>query len=229
MRFKAYPSTISALDDRTVIVTASTALPDRERDVIPAGAWRLDAFQRNPVVLWSHDTSGVPVAKATDVHGEGNALVATVQFPPAGLYEFADTLCAMVKTGFVRAVSVGFRALESAANALGGTTFSDCELLELSFVNVPANPDALVVERGLGGAAPRARHHVADPVALRRWLRQRAPRGDEVVLTLADDDLVEIDPAALAQAYTEVLGDALSPIVVRELTAAINRHTGRID
>jgi hypothetical protein len=42
------------------------------------------------------------------VHSDGLRLVGDVQFPPAGTYELADTVCGLVKAGYIKAGSVGF-------------------------------------------------------------------------------------------------------------------------
>ncbi len=69
---------------------------------------------------------------------------------------------AMVKNGLIRAVSIGFRALDEAIERLanGGVKFLKIEILELSLVSVPANSQATITNvrsicRGPGCAVPR--------------------------------------------------------------------------
>jgi phage head maturation protease len=153
---KEFSVTTKALDDFTYDATVNTAVKDRAGDVvIPAGA-RYDNYMKNPVIPYAHDYKALPVAKALDVRLEGAALVMRFQFPPAGTYEFADTVRRLWAGGFLNAVSIGFIPLtwvdnqgqsgkrdgETGAWFMGGTV-TEWELLEVSIVPVPANQEAL--------------------------------------------------------------------------------------
>ncbi len=92
-REKVVEGMVRALGDRVVEAIVSTGSVDRERDVIRQDGWRLDAYRRNPVILLAHDTSQLPVARATAVTLQGgDALTARMEFPPAGVYPVADTV-----------------------------------------------------------------------------------------------------------------------------------------
>ena len=45
----------SASGGDEMVFVISTDEVDRHGDIVSAGGWRLDAFRRNPVVLWAHD------------------------------------------------------------------------------------------------------------------------------------------------------------------------------
>ena len=118
---------------------ASTARQDRQGDVVEPSGWRLDSYRRNPVILLSHDHAGLPVARATRVAVEGGALLLEGRFPEPGASQRAD------EAGLLGAVSVGFLPLRSEPLKNGtGWRYLEQELLEVSLVSVPANPDALV-------------------------------------------------------------------------------------
>jgi HK97 family phage prohead protease len=141
--------------ERKLIFTISTASVDRDGDTIAVGGWKLDNYLMNPVVLWSHDRWGLPIAKATRVWVEGGtALMAEAEFTPQGLVPLNDQIFEMYKAGFLRATSVGFRAIKwtyvDDKDRGFGIDFVEQELFEFSAVTVPANPDALVEARGLG-------------------------------------------------------------------------------
>ena len=70
-------------------------------------------------------------------------------FAPVGMSARADQYCSLAKAGVLSAVSVGFRAIDVKPLGDGGLLYSKWELLELSLVAVPCDPDALVIERGL--------------------------------------------------------------------------------
>lgn len=146
---------------RTYRFVASTSARDRDGDVIPVEAWDLTSFSRNPVILTGHDRSKLPVAKGR-AWVEGNRLLVDVTFPPAGASSASDEAHDLVAGGFVRAVSVGFRALEPATPLDDGRgyRFARVELLEISLVSVPAHQDALAA--ALGGKAGRMVHVIAE-------------------------------------------------------------------
>ncbi len=135
---------------RTIEFLSSTETPDRYGDVIRAAGFQLDAYKRNPVFLWAHKSSEPPIGRCVEIHVEQNppALVQTIEFADAATYEFADTIFRLYAGGFLNAVSVGFIPLEmepytDLEGNQTGYDFTSCELLELSAVPVPANPEAL--------------------------------------------------------------------------------------
>ena len=132
-------------EQRSFWAVASTATPDRFGDVIKQDGWILDQFKKNPVIPWGHDYSKPPVARAEEIYVQDGKLVFLVKFPEPGTYDLADTVFELYKQGFLRAFSVGFMPLEYEFNENGGLTYSKQELLEISAVTVPANPEALML------------------------------------------------------------------------------------
>jgi HK97 family phage prohead protease len=141
-------------NDRTLTITISTANVDRMGDTINPAGWKLDNFLRNPTVLWAHDTSMLPVAKANQVWVAGDKLKAIAEFTPADMSRFNDTVFQMYKKGFLSATSVGFHPLKYAFSddpqRRSGIDFLEQELVEFSCVPVPANADALIEARSAG-------------------------------------------------------------------------------
>lgn len=148
-------ATAEVVADRRVRFTISTASVDREGDSIALNGWKLDAFQKNPVALWGHDHAS-PIGKVVELAIEGGALKATVEFLPADVPVFgplAEAVYRMCCSGFLNATSVGFRPVawemsedpeRSKPGFAPGVDFREHELLELSIVSVPCNPDALI-------------------------------------------------------------------------------------
>jgi len=91
-------------------LVASVETEDRAGDLIEAAGWELDAYARNPVVLWAHDYLRPPIGRSLRTWVEGRSLLATIEFAPM---PFAQEIRALYAGGFMRGVSVGFRALES--------------------------------------------------------------------------------------------------------------------
>lgn len=161
---KGMPAVVEILTARRIRVIASTSREDREGDVIEVGGWDLTAFRRNPVVLFNH-TPAKPIGKCIDIGVVNGRLEATVEFPPPGTSPLADEVYGLVRHGAVSAVSVGFLTREAKPISGGrGLRITKAELLELSLVSVPANPDCLVVQREARGPEPKA----AAAVTLRR-------------------------------------------------------------
>lgn len=144
--FKQFATEIKAVaDTRTIKFLISTDAIDRDGDSIDPKGWDLTNYMKSPVVLWSHDYSQPPVAKATSVESTKNGLAATAEFPAKGVYPFADTVYELLKGGFLSASSVGFRPIDGVpAEGRKGMNYLKQELLEFSVVPVPANPEALV-------------------------------------------------------------------------------------
>lgn len=141
-------------------VIGSSNVTDRMGDVIDQNGWDLTNYKNNPVILWGHNVTEErpPIGKALKVWVEGKGqkaakLMFKVKFDLQD--SFAAEIFRKVKDGFVNTVSVGFmpvewEALDDDNPFFGGHKFLKQELLELSFVPVPANPEAIVTLRGMG-------------------------------------------------------------------------------
>lgn len=135
---------------RTVTTVISDGKKDRDNDVIDVDGWNLKEYKKNPVVLWAHDSSSLPIAKSTVRRSDGR-LVSKDTFPEEGEYPFADSVFNLVKGGFINAKSVGFVPDEWVFDEkAGGFHFSKTTLLEHSYVPIPANPRALIIARSKG-------------------------------------------------------------------------------
>jgi HK97 family phage prohead protease len=146
---------IRAEDDgsRVVRFVLSDSTVDRMGDSISAAGWELDAYRRNPVVLWAHDANQPPIGKMTSVFISGDRLIGDVQFASPETYEFADQIYRLITAGFIKAGSVGFIPIDYkfSDKRAGGIDFKSQELLEFSIVPVPANANALIEARGYSG------------------------------------------------------------------------------
>jgi HK97 family phage prohead protease len=142
---------LSTLSPRQVRVIASDGSIDRMGDILEPRGAELDAFRKNPIVLGQHDAA-MPIARCSSIGVDGGAVVAVIDFPPLGINERSDEYLALIKAGVLSAVSVGFLPIErEAIRSTGGWRYTAWELLELSCVSVPANENALVIERAYHG------------------------------------------------------------------------------
>ena len=139
---------VKKVGERQYEFTASAETMDRDGEVIQAAGWDLKNFKKNPVIMYAHDYRSLPVGKATRVwiDRKNKTLKNTIEFPPEGTYEFADTVERLVDTGYLKTESVGFIPKEweeGDGEKEARRTFTKQELLEISIVPVPSNPDAL--------------------------------------------------------------------------------------
>jgi hypothetical protein len=145
---------------------ASDETLDRFGEVISAAGWRLEAYRRNPVFQNAHQYGDIifTLGKAllTEVRrltpGDGReperlALFQRVQFA-TDINPLARIAYGLYRGRFLNAVSVGFVPLRwtdsDGPAAPGGPASTPCrrryleqELLEVSAVSIPANPNAL--------------------------------------------------------------------------------------
>lgn len=130
----------------TFRVIASTSKRDRHGESIKQDGWDLDNYLKNPVILADHNWSVEKiVGKATNISFEGDQMIVEG--------EFADTTLGrevkyLYEAGFLKAVSVGL--IPRTYDAQYSSIITTAELLELSFVTIPANPEALRKMKSLG-------------------------------------------------------------------------------
>jgi len=151
---------------------ASTENVARDGMVIPADAWQLDNFRKSPVFLWAHDYfSRPPIGRVTNVEVKDDQLLADVEFDQDD--EFARQVESKYRKGILSAVSVGWDTLSyeppNGPNVAPRVTKAD--LLDISAVPVPSDPDALK----------------------QRGKRAMAALGHEL-LALADEEIPDTNP-----------------------------------
>jgi hypothetical protein len=150
----AAPVSVRAEGDRTIEHILSDESVARDNHTISTAGWRLDNFRKNPVYLWSHDTSAPPIGRFLEIGPVGSQLRGTVKYAERDEYPFADTVFRLTKGGFINASSVSWLPIKWAYAAdrsrPGGIDFSEQELLEASAVPVPALASALVGARAAG-------------------------------------------------------------------------------
>ena len=146
---------VKALGDYELEIIGSTGVVDRDGEVINPDGWDLRNFKKNPVILPAHDYRAPAIARAKSVKVEDKKLKFKIEFPQEGIYPLADIYRKLYKSGFMKASSVGLVPIEW-KNGDGEKeprrTYLRQELLELSLVSVPANPEALVTEKGISEA-----------------------------------------------------------------------------
>lgn len=138
-------------DSRRLTFTISTGAVDRDRDTLAVDGWDVESYLKNPVLLWAHDSFSLPIGRAIAVVKRASALHATFEFATADLNPLAESVFKMLKAGFLKATSVGFLPQEwSYDEERAGFNFKRQQLLEVSVVPVPSNPQALLEAKDAG-------------------------------------------------------------------------------
>ena len=146
--FKTVEKLRKAKDENgTFDVIISTEDTDRSGEIVKQTGWELTNYKNNPIVLWGHDYYSLPVGVCTDTYlTEKNgiaALGARGVFLSADINPFAQQVRKLYEFGLGKGegvgctTSVGFIPKEFDENARN--TITKAELLEFSFVPIPAN------------------------------------------------------------------------------------------
>ena len=147
-------------EGRKFTFVASDSTRDASGTVLNQEGWKLDRYNANGIVGYQHKVYGGLGDKddPDNIIGKGRAyvkdgkLMVDVELEPEGDNPLADKVCRKLRFGSLNAVSVGFMPVgrskwgEGDEAADGGTPtlyFAGQELLEISVVNIPSNPNAL--------------------------------------------------------------------------------------
>jgi len=227
-------------EERSLVVTLSTADRDRHGDVLePAGA-ELDNYRRNPVVLFGHRHDLPAVGKVLWVRALPGRLVAKLAFARTRL---GEELYSLYSRGYMKAWSVGFipHEWERLPGKDSGVRVSKWELLEVSAVPVPANPEALskaieegevtepllVKSMGKEPAAAPAAGNGPDPLAtITKLLTRHSERLDAVDRRLAEMEAApddETGPAPEPEVVIETIARAAAAAFERRIRALQGR------
>jgi hypothetical protein len=141
--------TLDDSDPDLLTMRASDETLDRAGEIIEAAGWRLDHYEANPVVQNSHQYGDIlfTIGKAVRTWVEGRSLLQVWKFASEA-NPLAKIARDLYRGGFLNASSVGFIPLEwenGGAQSSYSRKFTSQELLEVSAVGIPANPNALAL------------------------------------------------------------------------------------
>lgn len=146
--------------NRVFEFVASDASRDSDGQVCNPDGWDLERFNKNGVIGYQHDIYGGAFTKndPDNVIGKGTArvedgrLIVRVELEPEEINKRAEKIRQKLEFGSLNAVSVGFVEKGQGHWGLGAESahgenptyyFAGQELLEVSIVNIPANPNAV--------------------------------------------------------------------------------------
>lgn len=199
--------------ERRMTFVASDATRDTYGTVLMPDGWDLERFNKNPVIFYQHDQfSYDPDA----IIGKGRAyvedgkLMVDIEFEPEGQNKKADKVWKKLQFGTLNAVSVGFLALagewgkgdEGPGQRNETYYYTSMELLEVSVVAIPANPNAL---KNAAEEQDRLAELREEAMAEVQEEPQAEPapapaEPEEVKIILADPEYVKAKNIAMAEA-----------------------------
>ena len=139
---------VKSISDEKRIITgiATTPTPDRVSDVVEPGGMK----QRGPTNLFLYHAHHLPVGQVTFGAPTKKGIPFTASIPDVKeegtVRERVNEAWHSVKYKLLQAVSIGFKPLYDGYEIMrdGGIRYLDWEILELSLVGVPANPEAVI-------------------------------------------------------------------------------------
>ena len=154
------PEIRRAEEGRKLTFVASDGTRDSAGTILNVDGWDLKRFNKNGIIGYQHKVYGGwdDTQNPDNVIGKGHAyvdgkrLMVDVEFEPADINPLAEKIYQKLLFGSLKAVSVGFVPVGHGAwgegeEALDGSNptyyYAGQELLEVSIVNIPANPNAL--------------------------------------------------------------------------------------
>lgn len=199
---------LKGLDEKTRTITgivASDGLEDRHGEKLSPQGW---VINDHVPLYWGHDYSQLPVGKTTREVVQNGQLI--VDGFLSKKYQFAKDLFDLITEGIVDKVSVGFIPKEW--DESGEYTYSKMELLEVSFVGIPANPRAGIkakiksVEDGLNQLIEAAQKDAEET-------QEEAPAEPETAENgVAEEVTPEVEPEVVPE-------KALTAVEIKEMIA----------
>ena len=152
-------------DDRVLRFIVTDESQDSDEDILLFEGWNLSRFVKNPVGLYMHQYDKPAMAKAVNIIKDEINKVVMIDFKFPSFDEMSsdknfvsewakltDTVFNLYKNGYMNAVSVGFDSSDfiKNPNSQFGRIYKNKSMLEVSFVSVPANENALLTAKSKG-------------------------------------------------------------------------------
>ena len=171
------------IDSRNITFVISDESEDSDGDIIMADGWDFNRFLKNPICMGFHEYDEFPYGKfikiEKDLRSNPRRVIGTVHFPTAEELgedgqssEHAkniDMAYNMCKNGYLNTVSVGcyYKEAETRQDYPAGTPdwmrgkkVTKAELLEVSLVPIPSNPNALSMIEADKGIDTKMKHYI---------------------------------------------------------------------
>lgn len=140
------PDSVKDLGDGVFEATVTTAETDRTNESIDTQGLDATSWEKTGMpVLYGHDYSALPIGKGLSFKQFKQKFTSKFQLAVKE-YPFAATVAALIKGGYLNAVSIGGVVRQWSEDY---STIEKMEMVEFSVVPVPANASALITSRSL--------------------------------------------------------------------------------
>jgi HK97 family phage prohead protease len=198
-------------DEPLLDIVASDETVDRYREIISASGWVLDNYRNNPVILNNHQYDNIAhtLGRADVTEIRNGALCQRIRWA-VDANPVAAVAFRLYKGGFLRAFSVGFHPLEWQDMDDPADTcrrkYTKQELLEVSAVSIPANPNALALALKCGTVPQREFDALYDYIHTLRTSHGDDPVSSGSAAAAADDGYAAALLCALQRAHKILRG-----------------------
>ena len=144
---RGYAVDVRSAPGSPIPFVASTQNLARDGMIIRASAWDVNAYMRNPVVLFAHRYDSLPIGRAENIRRTDDALLCDIRLDVEN-DPLAAQIDAKIRAGYLNACSVGFEVKDYEPNS-NPRIVTRAELLDVSVVAVPSDAGALAQARSV--------------------------------------------------------------------------------
>lgn len=211
-RVQKFANETEDLGEGRIRAIVSTEAQDRDGDIIRQSGWDLHRFQKHPILLVDHNYADITkeIGRWESMKIDGDMMIGEARYFIGKGNEVADWAYFLASEENMAAFSVGFlpdwekaKELEGGDDMWPHYEFKGQELLEVSQVTVPSNPEALQLALNTKTLIPTVRKRIE------RLLSVRHP--------------VDPAPEYLKPEEEDYLLDALADEIASRLEAGIIR------
>ena len=205
---------------RKMTFVASDGTRDSYGTVLNPKGWDLERFNNNPIIGYQHKVYGGmdDTQNPDNVIGKGHAyvdgdkLMVDIEFEPAEINELADKVWKKLQWGSLNGVSVGFVSKGKGAFGTGDQGpgepnetyyYAGQELVEISVVNIPANPNAL--KNAMKDEVDRLAEERKAALEEKKPKPEPEPKGDEAEKARAAAEAEKEKTVITAEAALQIL------------------------
>lgn len=148
-------------NDRVIEFVASKEMVDYDNDVVKIDGLDIKKIKKNKSFLWSHQSNMPPIGKIISLKKDGKQLIGKAQLTSEEEYPFGFTIYKLIKNGYINNISISFlpdyNSIEyKEKDGKQIRYINKSTLLEVSAVNIGANPGTSIATKSYTDAASKA-------------------------------------------------------------------------
>ncbi len=236
-------------ENRIVEFVLTKEVIDYDNEIVKVDGMDIKAIKKNKSFLWSHKHGDPPVGKVIGIKKEGKQIVGKAQMTSEEEYPFGYTIYKLIDGGYINNVSAGFLPDYSTTEykEIKGKqvrVINDSKLLEVSAVNVGANPGTSVNTKSfLSGINKAVEDGILTDTECKDILDMYTTKSEDDDLWesfIKQDDIVPLDNSAsvkgsrIKKEDEKVVGDRVQKVIndneilIKELRETVDDLTQRI-